>query len=284
MAQPQNQAQNAALYRQLAAMDPALRAFVAKNAIQEQKTVLPVPYWSTVRIAGTVAANVLTVDTTVRKAFSYAIGGDMAAAGFAAGTIAQPADTNLLRQGETLDNADVWIWGLAIELCPNSESSLAGRLWRDCIVEISTSGTQSIRLGTLGMFPSAGGLYGQGRSFAMQPATNVAGANQGGQGATIGFVANGNPMSGNFQRFPQPFRWSSVGSNAGDSQLTISVTPNRTILETLLATRAAVTVVPAVTPGTIEPATQPATGDFGTFCDLRIRLVAVSVGARSQNV
>jgi hypothetical protein len=282
MAQPQNQAQQAANFRRLAAMDPEFRSFVAGQAIKEQKTVLPVPYWSTVRIAGTVAANVLTVNPTVRKAFAYQIGQDMTVAGFTA-TVAEGADTNLLQASQTLDNADVWIWGLSIELCPNSEPVLAERLFRECLVELSTSGTQSIRLGTLGMFPGAGGLFGAGHSFIGQPPTNQKGAPDGGIGALVSSMANGNPMGGNFMRFPQPFKWSSIGSNAGDSQLTVSITPVRTIAIPLAATRAAVAVVPAVTPGTIEVATQPATGDRGTFVDLRVRLVAVSVSNRSQN-
>lgn len=282
MASPQDQAQQAANFRRLAQMDPQFRAFVAQQAIKEQKTVLPVPYWSTVRIAGTVAGNVLTVGNTTRKAFAYQIGQDMTVAGFTS-TIAEGADTNLLQASQTLDNADVWIWGLAIELCPNSEPILAARLWREVLVELSTSGTQSIRLGTLGMFPGAGGLYGMGRSFAGQPSTNQLGAPDGGIGANVGFLSNGNPMGGNFMRFPQPFKWSSVGSNQGDSQLTVSLTPVRQIAIPLAATRAAVPVVAMVTPGTIEAATQPATGDQGTFCDLRVRLVAVAVGNRSQN-
>ncbi len=282
MAPPQDQAAQAANYRRLAAMDPQFRAFVAAQAIKEQKTVLPVPYWSTVRIAGTVAANVLTVAATPRKAFAYQIGQDMTVAGFTA-TTAEGADTNLLQASQTLDNADVWIWGLAVELCPNSEPELAQRLWRECLVELSTSGTQSIRLGTLGMFPSAGGLYGTGQSYIGQPPTNQRGAPDGGVGALISSMSNGNPMAGNFMKFPQPFKWSSIGSNAGDSQLTVTITPVRAITKTLAPTRAAVAVVAAVTPGTIEVATQPATGDRGTFCDLRVRLIAVSVSNRSQN-
>lgn len=282
MASPQDQAKQQQYFRQLAAMDPNLRAFVAAQAIKEQKTVLPVPYWSTVRIAGTVAGNVLTVAATTRKAFSYQIGQDMTAAGFTA-TTAEGAETNLLQASQTLDNADVWIWGLAIELCPNSEPLLAQRLWRECLVELSTSGTQSIRLGTLGMFPSAGSLYGVGQSFIGQPPTNQKGAADGGYGSNVGSLSNGNPMAGNFMKFPQPFKWSSIGSNAGDSQLTVSITPVRAITHALAATRAAVPVVAAVTPGTIEVATQPATGDRGTFCDLRVRLIAVSVSNRSQN-
>lgn len=275
MASPQQQAQQAQMFRRLAAMDPQFRAFVAAQAIKEQKTVLPVPYWSTVRIRGTVAANVLTVDTSVRKGFTYAIGQSMDAAGFVAGTTAEPAETNLLQQSATLDNSTVWIWGLAIELCPNSEPVLAARLWRECIVELSTSGMQSVRLGTLGMFPSAGGLYGLGRSFAAEPAFDSADPSNGGAGAAFGAVANGNPMGGNFMKFPQPFKWSSVGSNEGDSQLTVSITPVRSITVPLAVTRAAAAGIAAYT--------QPATGDLGTFCDLRIRLVAVSTGPRSEN-
>jgi hypothetical protein len=263
-------------------MDPNFRAFVAGQAIKEQKTVLPVPYWSTVRIAGVIAANALTVAATTRKAFAYQIGQDMTVAGFA-GTIAEGAETNLLQASQTLDNADVWIWGLAIELCTNSEPLLAARLWRECLVELSTSGTQSIRLGTLGMFPGAGGLYGVGRSIAGQPPTNQLGGLDGGVGANVGYLANGNPMGGNFMRFPQPFKWSSVGSNQGDSQLTVSITPVRQIVIPLAAARVAVPVVAAVTPGTIEAAAQPVTEGLGSFCDLRVRLVAVSVSNRSQN-
>lgn len=274
MASPQDQAAQAANFRRLASMDPSFRAFVAQQAIKEQKTVLPVPYWSTVRIAGTVAANALAVTATTRKAFSYQIGQDMTAAGFTT-TVAEGAETNLLQASQTLDNADVWIWGLAIELCPNSEPVLAARLWRECLVELSTSGTQSIRLGTLGMFPGAGGLYGIGRSFAGMPQEPESGAEDGGIGSNVGFVSNGTPTSGNFMRFPQPFKWSSVGSNQGDSQLTVSITPVRAISIPLAATRAAGAGVGAYT--------QPSTGDQGTFCDLRVRLVAVSVSNRSQN-
>jgi hypothetical protein len=267
MASPQNQAAQAQNFRRL----------VASQAIKEQKTVLPVPYWSTVRIQGTVAANVLTVAPGPRKAFAYQIGQDMTVAGFtAAATTADSPETNLLQASTTLDNADVWIWGLAIELCPNSEPILAARLFRDCVVELSTSGTQSIRLGTLGMFPSAGGLYGTGRSFAAVPSFAETGAGDGGTGAPVGFVANGNPMGGNFMRFPQPFKWSSVGSNQGDSQLVVNIEPKRAITIPLNVTRAAAAGVAAYT--------QPTTGQLGTFCDFRLRLVAVSVSNRSQNV
>jgi hypothetical protein len=261
----------------IARVPPDVRAAIVSDGIGDARTVLPVPYWSTVRVRGTVAANTLTVDTTSRKAFQYAVGQDMAIAGFAGGTIAQFCDTNLLRAGETLDNSEVYIWGLSAELCPNSEPALAARLWRDCIVELSLNGTSSIKLGTLGMFPSAGGLYGAGQSFALLPPESTTGGNaDGGPGATFAAMANGNPMSNNFLKFPQPFKWSSVGGGGADASLSIIVTPNRQIEIDLPATRAAGAGVGAYT--------QPSTGDFGTFVDIRFRLVSVAVSKRSVNL
>lgn len=274
---PQNAAREAELYRQLAQVPPQLRGFIAKKAIDEQRTVLQQDYWSTVRVRGTVAANVLTVDTTVRKAFAYSIGQTMEIAGFAAASgAAQGCDTNLLRPSETLDNAEVYIYGLGVEICQNSEPVLAARLFRECELGLSLNGTQSIRIGTLGMFPAGGGIYGAGRSFAAESDFAMAGPSDGGAGAQIGFVSNGNPLSNNFRQFKDPFIWTSVGSNGGDSSLVISVQPDREITIPLAASRVAAAGVAAWT--------QPATGDLGTFCDFRLRLFSISLGARSKNV
>lgn len=276
MNNPIQAAQNAALAQQVLNVPPAVRAAIVNSAGLDARTVLPVPYWSTVRIRGTVAANTLTVDTSPRKAFQYSVGQDMQVAGFAAGTVAQNADTNLLRAGETLDNADVWMWGLAAELCTNSEPLLAAQIWRECDVQLSLNGTTSIRLGTLAMFPGAGGLYGIGQSALAAPPLNVSGMGaDGGNGAAFGSIANGNPMAGNFLKFPQPFKWGALGKGGSDAQLSIIVTPNRAISIPLAATRAAAAGV--------APWTQPATGGVGTYVDIRFRLVSVSVSDRSVN-
>lgn len=278
MASPQNQAYKAELYRQLANVPADVRQLIAADAVDDQRTVLPVPYWSTVRLLATRAAGppvVLTVDTTTRRAFQYSIGSDMQIAGFAAATIAQSCDTNLLRNGETLDNSDVWVWGLAAELCPNSEPLLAHLAWRECTVEFSLNGTTSIRLGTLGMFPSGGGLYGTGRSFIQEPAIPQSGGVDGG-GVQTGVLSNGNPLAGSFLRFPQPFKWTGVGKGS-DSSLSVLVTPNRALAVTCAVARAAAAGIAAYTP----PA---AAGNLGTFVDIRFRLIAVSVGKRSQNI
>lgn len=269
------QAQNrAAMNAEIARLPPAVRAQIVADGLAEARSVLPVPYWSTVRVAGTVAANALTVDTSVRKAFQYQIGQAMDVAG-RAGVAAQYCDTNLLRAGETLDGADVYIWGLCIELCSNgADPRLAGEVWRDSSVTLSFNGTQSIQVGTLSMFPSAGGLYGVGNSNLVLPTIATTGIGDSGPGSQFGYICNGNPMAGNFLKFPQPFKWAATGGP--DAQLSVNITPNRTITIPLAATRAAA--------AGIGQYTQPVTGAYGTFIDLRVRLVSTSVARRSTNL
>jgi hypothetical protein len=287
---PANEAQQQALFRQLASLPPDVRAFIGQQYDATQISVLPLPYWSTVRFQAVRAGAgpfTFTIDTTTRNAFAYAIGQDMGTAGFPAGFgNATKADTNLLKQSETRDNADVWIWGLAANIMPTSEPALARRVLREVEVEIALNGTQSIPLGTIEMFPGAGGLYGSSPSYLLAPDQLTAGPNiaDGGAGQQVGFMSNGNPMAGNFFRLPQPFKWASVGSQGSDSSLIISCTPFRQIIETSTA-RAAIPVAAGVTTVGTAPFTPPAaTGDPGTFVDLRWHLICVAVAKRSVNV
>jgi hypothetical protein len=280
---PAEEAQRQRLFQQLANLPPDIRAFIAQQYNVSQISVLPLPYWSRVRFnAARTGAGpfTYTVDTSERKAFAYPIGQSRVIAGFPTGN-ATLADTNLLKQSETRDNADVWIWGIAANLLPGSDGDIAGGVWRETSVQISLNGTQSIPLGTLEMFPGAGGLYGVGEAKLRAPATNVAGGADDGEGARISFLQNGNPMAGNFFRLPQPFKWASVGTAGADSSLVITCKPERTVTATA-TDRAAVPVVAMVTPGTIEPFTSPEDG--AVFVDVGFHLVCVAVAKRSVNV
>jgi hypothetical protein len=223
----------------------------------------------------------VTIDTTTRKAFQYAVGNSMAVAGAPSASNATFSDTNLLVQGTTLSNADVWIYGVCLEPLEGSEPVILQALWNDSYLDISTDGQTSIRIGTPAMFPGAGGLYGRGQSGALLPPDNttgpsVTGAANAGPGAEVGFISNGNPMAGNFIRFPQPFKWAGVGTGAADATLTIGMTLTRALTYTLPGTRAA--------GGTTGQYTAPtARGDAGTIARVRIRLVAQSVARRSAN-
>lgn len=275
-------ARAARLNADIANLPPDVRAQIAANYAESQVSVLPLPYWSTVRFQASVAAGpppVLTIDTTTRTAFSYAQGQAMTSAGFLAGFgNATPAETNLLRAQETRDNADVWIWGISAHLTHDSEPALAREVWRNTAVAISLNGTQSIPLGRLEMFPSGGGLYGAAPSGVKTPSfDNAGGGTDNGAGAIIPFASNGNPMSANFFRLQQPFKWSAVGQGGSDSSLNISCTPSRTITVTCGIIRAAAAGIAAFTPPTTA-------GQFGTFVDVVFRLICVAVAKRSTNV
>ena len=274
MNNPANEAARQQMYRRMAAVPADVREFIGEAYGQSQITVLPLPYWSTIRFQGTVGGGNVTIDTSDRVAFAYAIGQQMTIAGFPTGfRVAGKADTNLKKLGETRNNEDVWSWGLAANIQPNSEPALAARIWRETSIDIAIGGDNTIPLGTLEMFPGAGGLAGGGRSWLKSPPTNVAGSGDGGVGAAIDFTNNGWPMAGNFRRFPQPFKWAKVGAGGSDSSLNIIATPQTAIVE---AEGTAVAGPPAYNP----PA---ATGDPGTFVDVRFQLICVSVRFRSVN-
>ena len=277
---PADAAMVQAQLRQLAATNPDMRSFMAKLALDGQRVILPVPYWSVVEFSGAPVGGppaTVTIDTTTRKAFQYALGNSMAVAGAPATANATFSDTNLLTQGQTLSNADVWIYGVCLEPLEDAEPLILQALWADGFVEISTDGMNSIRIGTPAMFPGAGGLYGLGQSNALLPPDNVSGTNaDAGPGTQYGFLSNGNPMAGNFIRFPQPFKWGAVGGGGADTTLTIGVTLSRALAYTFPAARAAASPTGGYTPPTTR-------GQPGTSARIRVRLVAQSVGRRGQN-
>lgn len=279
---PEAKARVARLNAEIANLPADVRAQIAENYADGQVAVLPLPYWSTVRFLATVAAGpppTYTIDTTTRKAFSYAQGQPMTGAGFSAAYgNATEAETNLLRAQETRDNADVWIWGISAYLTQESEPTLAREIWRNSSVSIALNGTQSIPLGRLEMFPSAGGIYGAGVSALKTPSfDNAGGGSDNGAGTVVPFMNNGNPMSANFFRLQQPFKWSAVGQGGSDSSLNISVTPQRSITVTGGIIRAAAAGIAAFTPPTTA-------GQFGTYVDVVFRLLCVAVAKRSSNV
>lgn len=272
---PADDAQTFAMLQQLAATNPKLREMMAKLSVDGQRTILPVPYWSTAEWSGTPAAGVVTVDTVRRAFFQYQAGQDMSVAG-ATGRVASYADTNLQRGGETLSNADVYIYGVCLEVEPGSEPLIVEALFRDSFIDISTDGQNSIRLGTPAMFPSAGGLYGQGQSGAIVPPLSVSGILDAGQGADKSYLANGNPMAGSFLRFPEPFIWGGLGQGGADASLSIGMTLTRSLAITLPANRAAAAGVAPYTAPTLA-------GQSGTWARIRCRLVSKSVNRRSKN-
>jgi len=272
---PADAAQIAQRYQQLAVLPAGVREFVAQAYMGSQINVLPLPYWSTIRFSATIdtvaTPNTATVAATERRAFSYQVYGQAVGAGFASSYTATLADTNLLASTQTRDNADIWIWGLAAQFVGGDPALLRG-IWRETACNIALNGTQQIPLGTLNMFPGAGGLYGTENSSAIIPDITESGFGvDGGQGGLVGAMSNGNPGAGNYFRLPQPFKWSALGSAGADSSLIISCTPTHPVVINLAATRAAGTGV--------APFTQPTE----LHCDVQWHLICVAVSKRSVN-
>lgn len=251
-----------------------------KEYKNKQLTILSFPIWSTIRFQATIAAGppvVATIATDPRVAFSYGVGQDMSAAG-RAGANGTQADTNLQQNGQTRDQADVFIYGLSAAVMPNSEPGFLGQLFRETDVQIATNGDTTIPLGTLEDFPSPGGLFGVGSSALLVPDLQTSGGVDGGPGAQLGYINNGNPTARSFFELSYPIFWSGVGGGA-DSNLALTCTPRRTLTFTSAVARAGVaagsTNIPA---GVFTPITAAK-----ALVDIRWRLHAVSVRIRSAN-
>lgn len=274
-----------ALNQAMQNVPPDVRNHIAKLALDSQKTVLAFPYYSTMRFNaaanGTASPNaVYTCASGGRKAFNYRIG-DIpgAGAGFSTTFQATKSETNLLKASETRDNADVYIWGIALEIRPGSDAWLTKEIWRSGYLELALSGTDQYLLGPFGMFPSAGGLYGQDR-------TNLQSADKDSPvGPLVGHMNNGNPQSSNYFRLPQPILWQKNGAGK-DTSLVMTGTIDTAIASNagpgsvgLGVTRAAVAAGTANM--TASAYTVPVDGTV--FTDIRIRLMSVSVSDRSTN-
>lgn len=280
---PQDQAAYAQLLQQLAQVPPSVRAAIAAQTIASQKSVLPFPYFSKVRLqavkTGADPNQVYTIPVTPVVAFNYQIGGVLDGAGFLpAGTIATKAETNILSASQTRNNSDVVIWGIGVEIGPKSEPILVKEVFDQCNMDMSLNGQNTNQLGRLSRFPSAGGIYGSAVS-RLTPAPQ-----QQTWDNPQGFLCNGNPMAGNYFKLPQPIFWNSVGGQKKDSSLSVTITPQRAITYTQeMALRAAV-AGGANTSGTAAWNLQQTANANGTFVDLIIHLICVEVSQRSESI
>lgn len=280
---PNDQMRKFALASGAAQVPVEIQKFIAAQAIESQKSILAFPYYSTARfsaLAVTNEADATSTYTVLRNqqetCFNYKIGDVAPQSGFASGFSMTDAETNLLQASSTRDNADVLIHGIAIELCSDSPAGenedvtysiaqqLVRALWRNVSCQLSLSGTETHLLGVLSHFPSGGGLYGAMIDSLYQPALDGAAP------VAEPFPSNGNPMAGNFYRFPSPLLWRATGSGKKDTSLVITFTNRHEILLSSTARAAGTGIVEFVRPEAIA-------------CDLRVRLAAVQVSDRSSN-
>ena len=247
-----------------------------KRAVQRAlagKTSTWNKYYSTIRFAFNVAAGfTYTVPAgTQFRAFGYAIGQDLSAAGFPAGTPATSAETNLIKPSETIAGEKVVIFGASLMLDEDSDAELAKILWPKLSVIVALNGDQQqYKLGTAGMIPCSGGLTGMGDSYVQVPPLSDT------YQSRCGNITNGAPFVANFYPFPEALIWSPSG--AGDSSLVVKLTAERQAQFTtqLAADRAGAAGVAAWT----HPS---AAGALGTFVDVRVTFWSRQLSPRSEN-
>lgn len=255
-------------------------------------------YWSTVRCqftrstiaAGPPAHYRWTLSAGTRSAFQYGFGQSGVVAGFDSGYQTSKADTNIQTPGQTLANQTVKIYGLAIRMTEDSDPLLASLVARNMWIELSTDGQTPRPIGKITDFPGSGGFKGYGTTFLRAPADNVAGpganAGEGGMGAQIGFVQNGEPAAGNYRHWhDNPVTWFPQSQpNAKDNNLAVNfILQNAVTVDSF--DRAAVAGAAPGASGQVESFTSPSAtpGVLGSYCDFEVMLITKTKGPLSQN-
>lgn len=154
------------------------------------------------------------------RAFSYAIGQDMASGGNP-GVFAADSDTNIVTAGKTIGGRAVEIQGLSLQILPNVvAASLVAGLFSLTSTRLLFNGSETnILLGAMYFIPGGPGLYGaQGEDLTKEPAI------PGGK-SWFGFSSNGLPGRDNILKIREGIIWQPEGES--DSSLVIQFTTNR---------------------------------------------------------
>lgn len=231
---PEQQQQIANLTRAAAAVPAEVRGLIGRQAIASQRSEEHWPYFSRIRFRATIAAGPPVVYSfplgLTSRAFSYGIGQDMSPAGFAPGTLATEADTNLVEANKTKDGQELEIVGVSCFIVPTSDPTMTAFIFKDASAKFTRAGgDEAQKIGSLMFIPSSGGLTGQGISYGTQ-------ANKSSNHVPYGFVSNGLPVFGSYYKLPAPVYWSPSGST--DSTLNLEVALQRAITLPNLTPRA----------------------------------------------
>jgi hypothetical protein len=277
-------AQRAAFLRRLQEVEQVpgpVRALIAAEVIESQRVIKQVIYRSRIRVRSTrtgAGPFTYTVAKGPRTAFGYKIGDSLIQAGYASG-VATPAHTNLRTAGgQTNRNADVVIFGMGVEIMPGAEPRLVAKLAAEGFFTMTTDGgAQTDYVGQLTDFPSGGALFGSARTKLEAP--NLAET----AGPLESFIANGNPMAGNWLMLKKAVRWNSPGgTKKPDTSLAITFDLGEDVTATS-TDRAAVAGAAPGASGRVEAFTSPADGAEGTYVDLRVKLLTIEVSDRGSN-
>jgi len=208
-------------------------------------------YFSHVRLTATQSGSTPNFIQTMApsnpvRAFGYAKGDDMTAAGRAS-TTATECDTNLQNKGETLDGEDVLITGVKLQPTGESDPFFISKLFRNLSVKISLNGgDRAMLLGNAEMVPG-------GCGFFVGPGVSTS------SGLAVPSIGNGWPDDANYYPIPSGILWQRKGKT--DSSLVVLINVERTVTYTVNNASSVAAVA-----------------------DLRVQLVCTSVADRSPNL
>lgn len=230
-------------------------------------------YYSRVRIVctssvvtGTLESYVVAAGTEV-TGFGYGRGQDMAAGGLA-GTIATPADTNIVTANQTISGEAIEIAGLGCIVLGQSDASLLKQLDQCISIKIKTNGTMDYLMGIPSMVPSPGGLFGSSEAASVAPSLPDQ------VSRNIGQMGNGIPYISNYFPLPEPMMWVSAGK--GDSTFNVILK-----VERQAATPAQYGSTARVAGAGVAPYTPPLFG--AVFVDYMIVVVGRTINPLSEN-
>ena len=263
-------------------MAPGQKAAARQMRIPQPKgdSVNSFPYYSFVRFQWTITnpAPGVTLYTLaagqVRRAFGYAIGDDLAVAGyqFGANNTATELETNLVNKSQTNSGQTVRVMGMSLYVTADSDAWLVRGLAERTSVTLGMNGEENkFRMGRMGFLPGAGGLVGGGTSSIIRPGVLD-------QYQQIQYGTNGLPGRENYYPLPFNLIWQKAGRI--DSTLVMLLELKREISFSVTARAAG--------GGGGDPqieawAPPQAPGDLGTYVDVGVRLHTVQVAKRSVN-
>jgi len=213
------------LAKKAAKQNPAVARYIAKLALDSQRSLLALPYYSRFALIpevvydeGPPATTTYTIPAGQEAiAFGYAVHDDMGAVNLG-GINATYVDTNITKRGETVSGQEVTVHGISIQYGPLNDAFLTAMFASLVSVRVKVDGQEDLMLGPMSLIPGSGGLIG-GTSDILEPSVHKT------RGAPYDPPQNGIERIDNYLPMPYPIKWKPSGKP--DSTLTVVLRTER---------------------------------------------------------
>lgn len=256
MGTPAQQAADADLAQQVAAVPAHIRAAIAQGALRSQRSVNAWPYYSRVIVSclatgpGPFAYAIPTGQQAIAFGYAFGAANVVPIIGAGAAVPATIADTNLTNPNQTVKKEAVMVYGVSITIgvpsSPDGEQFGSRQLMQWCADSLSlqvTGGGGDViaKLGPLGMHAGRSGLFGPGQE-ATQISDLISSLSPATTSPTLA-----NPNTTSYFAFPYGISWASSGTPSPDAEFGIVVRSERAFAGVAPADRPAAAGVAAWT-------------------------------------